>query len=177
MTDTKIKRPVPEAPNALRDWFTNGLRAEIEARGLPVIQGDEPAERGGIALHPIDVDAPKSFRRKNRAVFVVGIGESEGVPEVPLATLYPLQLRSLGNIFVLLIPDGTHGGVEAFVSTLEQGSYSFKYWGDDEAFFHEVADRLTPLATSTLIIENEFVPDLEEELWGGDENTSYLTGA
>ena len=105
MTATEIKRPVPEAPNALRDWFTSGLRAEIESRGLPVIEGDEPAERGGIALHPVDIDAPKSFRRKNRAVFVVGIGEGEGVPEVPLATLYPLQLRSLGNMFFLLIPD------------------------------------------------------------------------
>ena len=177
MTDTEIKRPVPEAPNALRDWFTSGLRAEIESRGLPVIEGDEPAERGGIALHPVDIEAPKSFRRKNRAVFVVGIGEGQGVPEIPLATLYPLQLRSLGNMFFLLIPDGTHGGVEAFISTLEQGSYSLKYWGDDAAFFHEVADRLTPLATSTLIIENEFVPDLEPELWGGDEVTQSITRA
>ncbi len=61
MTDTEIKRPVPEAPNALRDWFTSGLRAEIESRGLPVIEGDEPAERGGIALHPVDIDAPEEL--------------------------------------------------------------------------------------------------------------------
>ncbi len=67
--------------------------------------------------------------------------------------------------------------VEAYISTLEQGSYSLKYWGDDAAFFHEVADRLTPLATSTLIIENEFVPDLEPELWNGDEVTASITRA
>ena len=34
-----------------------------------------------------------------------------------------------------------------------------------------------PLATSQLIIENEFVPDLPEELWNGDEITASITRA
>ena len=34
-----------------------------------------------------------------------------------------------------------------------------------------------PLATSQLIIENDFVPDLPEELWNGDEITESITRA
>ncbi len=177
MTDT-MKRPADlAAPGALRDWFTDGLRAKLLEKGYPVVEGDQAAERGGIALHPIDVASPRSFRRRNRAVFVVGIGEGEDVPEVPLATLYPLQLRSLGNIFILVVRNGRNGFQEAFVSTLEQGSYSFVYHGEDDEYFERVVERLAPLATSNLIIENEFVADLEPELWDGDEITASITRA
>lgn len=177
MSDTSSSTDTQQAEFPLRDWFTNGLRSKLLEKGHPVVEGEQPAERGGIALHPVDVNAPKSFRRRNRAVFVVGIGEGTVVPEVPLATLYPLQLRSLGNIFILVVPEGHDGKPEAFVSTLEQGSYSFRYAGDDDEFFNRVADRLAPLATSTLIIENEFVTDLEPELWNGDEITASITRA
>jgi ribulose-5-phosphate 4-epimerase/fuculose-1-phosphate aldolase len=177
MTDTASALHISHAPGALRDWFTDGLRAKLLEKGYPVVEGDEPAERGGIALHPVDTAAPKSFRRRNRAVFVVGIGEDENAPEVPLATLYPLQLRALGNIFVLVVRNGHNGNLEAFVSTLEQGSYSFRFDGDEADFFDQVVERLAPLATSNLIIENEFVPDLEPELWDGDEITASITRA
>ena len=40
-----------------------------------------------------------------------------------------------------------------------------------------VIDRLVPLATSHLIIENDFVTDLEPELWNGDEVTASITRA
>ncbi|CAN5858557.1 class II aldolase/adducin family protein [soil metagenome] len=177
MADTLSSMKTSHAPGALRDWFTDGLRAKLIEKGYPVVEGDQPAERGGIALHPIDTSAPKSFRRRNRAVFVVAIGEGDQVPEVPLATLYPLQLRSLGNIFILVVPIGKNGQREAFVSTLEQGSYSFQYHGDDDEFFERVVERLAPLATSNLIIENEFVPDLEPDLWDGDQITASITRA
>ena len=35
-----------------------------------------------------------------------------------------------------------------------------------------VVERLIPLAESRLVIENEFVPDLPQELWQGDEHTA-----
>src|SRR5680860_1127074 len=113
MTETLDNSKTTHAPGELRDWFTDGLRAKLLEKGYPVVEGDQPAERGGIALHPSDTSAPKSFRRRNRAVFVVGIGEGNEVPEVPLATLYPLQLRSLGNIFILVVPIGKNGQREA----------------------------------------------------------------
>ena len=36
---------------------------------------------------------------------------------------------------------------------------------------HEIYERLAPLAKSKLVIDNEFRPDLEPELWDGDEIT------
>ncbi|MGD9712892.1 MAG: class II aldolase/adducin family protein [Thermomicrobiales bacterium] len=177
MTETMSTTDTAQSPTDLRDWFTDGLRSKLNEKGYPVVEGEQPAERGGIALHPVDTSAPRSFRRRNRAVFVVGIGQADDAPEVPLATLYPLQLRSLGNIFVLVVRNGYGGQREAFVSTLEQGSYSFRYNGDDGEFFERVVERLAPLATSNLIIENEFVPDLEPELWDGDEITASITRA
>ena len=177
MVDTAVGPNVSDAPGALRDWFTDGLRAKLNDKGYPVVEGEQPAERGGIALHPVDTEAPTSFRRRHRAVFVVGIGEGENPPEVPLATLYPLQLRALGNIFILVIRNGTNGMPEAFVSTLEQGAYSFKFEGDEDAYFEQVVERLAPLATSNLIIENIFQPDLEPDLWNGDEITASITRA
>lgn len=177
MTDTLAGPNVSNAPGALRDWFTDGLRSKLLQKEYPVVEGDEQAENGGIALHPVDVDAPTSFRRRNRAVFVVPIGEDENPPEVPLARLYPLQLRTLGNIFILVVRNGTGGVPEAFVSTLEQGSYSLKYPGNDEDFFELAVERLAPLATSSLIVENIYETDLEPELWDGDEVTASITRA
>ena len=49
--------------------------------------------------------------------------------------------------------------------------------GDDDTFLHAVAARLAPLAESTLVVDNIFTPDLEPELWGGDEQTAALRRA
>jgi hypothetical protein len=39
---------------------------------------------------------------------------------------------------------------------------------------HYIVDRITPLATSRLVIDNRFEHDLEPELWEGDELTESL---
>ena len=59
----------------------------------------------------------------------------------------------------------------------EQGNSGVKDEGDDDTFLHAVAARLAPLAESTLVVDNVFVPDLEPELWGGDEQTAALRRA
>jgi ribulose-5-phosphate 4-epimerase/fuculose-1-phosphate aldolase len=38
----------------------------------------------------------------------------------------------------------------------------------------DIVDRVTPLATSRLVIDNRFDPDLEPELWQGDDLTESL---
>ena len=43
--------------------------------------------------------------------------------------------------------------------------------GHEQSPLHE---RLEPLATSRLVIDNEWIPDLEPELWDGDEVTGAL---
>jgi ribulose-5-phosphate 4-epimerase/fuculose-1-phosphate aldolase len=54
---------------------------------------------------------------------------------------------------------------------MERGTYRIS---DDPA---EVFERLAPLAKSKLVIDNEFVPDLEPELWDGDEVTADVAAA
>jgi ribulose-5-phosphate 4-epimerase/fuculose-1-phosphate aldolase len=62
--------------------------------------------------------------------------------------------------------------------TLEQGTYAVHADdSDDDAFFERVLARLEPLATSRLVIGNEFVADLPPELWCGDTATAQITRA
>ena len=48
---------------------------------------------------------------------------------------------------------------------------------DDADFFKTVFSRVEPLATSRLVIGNDFVPDLPPELWDGDDITRQITRA
>jgi len=161
----------------LLTWFTTNLREKINAEGYRLIEPKEVTDEGGIVLHPIGPEGPKSFRRRNRAVFVVGLGEAESYPEEPLKTGYPLLLRTLANLFILIVHNGKKGSPEAYFFTLEQGTYAIPHEGDDADFFAKIVERLAPLATSSLIIENDFVPDLPEELWKGDDVTASITRA
>lgn len=171
------KPPAPGPDQALQSWFVERLRATINERGYRLVEETEQTDEGGIVLHPVGPQGPRSFRRRNRAVFVVGVGEADRYPEEPLKVGYPMLLRTLANLFIMVCEEGREGTPEAYFFTLEQGFYAIPYRGDDDAFFAEVVDRLAPLATSKLIIENDFVPDLPEELWQGDEVTRSITEA
>src|SRR4051812_31339642 len=161
----------------LLDWFAAGLHDRIKAEGYRLVEPGGKTDDGGIVLHAVGPEGPKSFRRRNRAVFVVGLGEAENYPEEPLKTGYPLLLRTLANLFLLIVHNGKKGSPEAYFFTLEQGTYAIPYEGSDDEFFGKIVERLAPLATSNLIIENDFVPDLPEELWKGDEITASITRA
>jgi hypothetical protein len=145
----------------------------------PLVETDGAGQAAsGIVLHPVDIDAPRSFRRKNQAVFVVGVGEADQAPADLLRTGYPLLLRTLGNIFILVTRRGANGGGPvAYFFTLEQGTYAIAHQGEDEAFFASVIERLAPLATSHLVIDNDFRFDLPESLWGGDAHTAAIARA
>jgi ribulose-5-phosphate 4-epimerase/fuculose-1-phosphate aldolase len=56
-------------------------------------------------------------------------------------------------------------------TTMERGTYQVS---EDAA---EIYERLAPLATSKLVIDNEWIPDLEPELWDGDEITADIGAA
>src|SRR4051794_35682876 len=161
----------------LLGWFVEHLRARIDERGYRMIAENEQTDEGGIVIYPVAPTGPKSFRRRNRAVFVVGIDDAATYPEEPLKTGYPMLLRTLANLFILICEKGKAGSPEAYFFTLEQGFYAIPYTGDADLFFDQIVDRLVPLATSQLIIENDFVTDLEPELWKGDEITASITRA
>ncbi|MDP9354915.1 MAG: class II aldolase/adducin family protein [Chloroflexota bacterium] len=181
-----IPRSAGDDRAELLEWFAGNLRERMLARGHRLVEPTAPgaaADRedgleDGVALHPVDVRSPRGYRRRSRAIFVVGLGVADEAPPRPLETGYPLLLRSLANLFVLVVRTGRHrAGPEAYFFTLEQGYFAVPYAGDDDSFFGAVLERVAPLATSRLVIGNEFCPDLPPELWEGDEQTAAIERA
>jgi ribulose-5-phosphate 4-epimerase/fuculose-1-phosphate aldolase len=64
----------------------------------------------------------------------------------------------------------------AWFTTMERGHYGV-HAETDAALAEAVAERLLPLASSKLVIDNEFRTDLEPELWDGDEVTEEIQQA
>jgi ribulose-5-phosphate 4-epimerase/fuculose-1-phosphate aldolase len=161
----------------LVEWFVAGVSARLSERGYPVIRLGErdatelPAD-ARVVLNAVPAEAPQSFRRRSKDIFVVGIAELAERPDDLLQAGYSLLVRSLSNVFIPMVRDGAHP--DARFITMEQGFHPFTHDGDDDAFFTQVVDRLVPLAESRLVIENEFVPDLPRELWDGDEHTASI---
>ena len=113
-----------------------------------------------------DADDPKAFRRSSRGTYSASFYELDEAPDDVLRTSYPNLVRTLANVVVLHVP-----GEGVWFTTMERGTYKIS---DDPA---EVFERLAPLAKSKLVIDNEFVPDLEPELWDGDEITADIGAA
>jgi hypothetical protein len=162
------------------DWFLDGVLRRLEARGHPVhrptgrdARGLDPDVR--VILNAVPADAPDSFRRRSKDIFVIGLAELPQRPDDMLQAGYSLLVRSLSNVFIPMVRD--RQGTDAHFITMEQGFHRFEHKGDDAAFFDAVVERLIPLAESRLVIENEFVPDLPAELWSGDEHTASITRA
>jgi ribulose-5-phosphate 4-epimerase/fuculose-1-phosphate aldolase len=85
------------------------------------------------------------------------------VPADVLKESYPMLVRTLANVVLLRVP-----GEGVWFTTMERGTYKVS---EDPA---EIYERLAPLATSKLVIDNEWLPDLEPELWDGDEITADI---
>ena len=164
----------------LVDWFLDGVTQRLEARGHPV---HRPGTRDAreldsdvrVILNAVHADAPDSFRRRSKDIFVVGLAELPQRPDDMLQAGYTLLVRSLSNVFIPMVRD--RQGTDAHFITMEQGFHRFEHVGDDGEFFDAMVERLIPLAESRLVIENEFVPDLPRELWAGDEHTASITRA
>ncbi|MCS7172980.1 MAG: class II aldolase/adducin family protein [Armatimonadetes bacterium] len=151
--------------------FAEGLRRTLEAHGHQYAE-----DRGRdlrLVFNFIDPERPRPYRRRAKATFVVSVAlGTPGVEDV-LRAAYPLLVRSLANLVIYLVPEGE--GWRTYFVTLEQGRY--EVGGEGEAYFERVYERLYPLATSQLVIDNEFHPDLPEELWEGDALTQKLSEA
>jgi len=124
-----------------------------------------------FVINLIDPEEPRPFRRRSRGTFVAAFGVVPAEPVDGLRETYPLLVRALANIALCYIPD-----VGVSFTTMERGYYVVK--GDtDELLARAVAERLLPLARSRLVIDNEFVRDLEHELWHGDVHTEQIAAA
>jgi len=119
-----------------------------------------------FVLNMFDPEDPKAFRRSSRGTYSAAFYELPEAPEDALKASYPMLVRTLSNVVLLHV-----AGQGVWFTTMEQGTY---HVGDDPG---EIYDRLAPLATSRLVIDNEWIPDLEPELWDGDEITVDIGAA
>jgi Class II Aldolase and Adducin N-terminal domain len=119
-----------------------------------------------FVLNMFDAAEPKAFRRASRGTYSAAFYELPETPDDVLKASYPMLVRTLSNVVLLRIP-----GEGVWFTTMERGTYHVS--DDPEAIY----ERLEPLATSRLVIDNEWVPDLEPELWDGDEITADIAAA
>src|SRR3954454_9398999 len=154
---------IGEPPSGATGRLLQALERALERNGA--VHGE--SEEANFVLNAIDRDAPKPFRRKSRGTFVAAVHERDSMPdqiEESLKLEYPMLVRALANIVLCYVP-----GQGVWFTTMERGHYLVPEDGDLDALASQVVDRLMPLATSRLVIDNEWRTDLEEELWEGDE--------
>jgi ribulose-5-phosphate 4-epimerase/fuculose-1-phosphate aldolase len=139
------------------------------ALGRSGLSETSEANAADLVINVVDADDPKPFRRRSRGTFVVGLYERESHS---LAEDYPMLVRALANIALCYVP-----GEGAWFTTMERGHYGDTAEAGEEALADAVVQRLLPLARSRLVIDNEFVTDLEPDLWRGDEVTEEIIAA
>ena len=147
--------------------FREALRAEWVRRGYELAEGADPS--AGCVFNFVNPDDPKPFRRRQRSTYVIAV---QTVPDPPADVLrhqYPMLVRALANLAMLVVP-----GDACYFVTPEQGVYAVPDPGDLAVWARALVERIEPLATSRLVIDNRFDTDLDPELWDGDELTEEL---
>lgn len=151
-------------------WFLEGLERAMAAHSHRLVPDAGPGT--GVVFHLLDPERPRPFRRRSSATFVVAVAEVRSAPGDVLRAAYPLLIRALANLLIYVV--NTDDAFQVHMVTLEQGTYRIDAGGGDGEFFDRVYQRVAPLATARLIIDNRFLPDLPPALWGGDEGTRAL---
>ncbi len=151
-------------------WFASGIRKALEGAGHTFTP--EP-HQASLVVNFLDAGHPRPFRRKAQAVFVVGVTEVEPPFGGPMEKGYPVLVRSLSNLLIGLVREGEALPTAHFV-TPEQGHGVVSGKETPADFFRRTYDRIRPIATSRLVLDNVFEPDLPEELWTGDDKTETL---
>ncbi|MDN9012009.1 class II aldolase/adducin family protein [Brevibacillus laterosporus] len=155
-------------------WFADGINRELVAERYQYCE--ESADNIRIIFNFVDQDNMKPYRRKAQATFCAAVIETNKVPDDIIKEAYPILIRTLSNLLIYIIR--SQETLEAYFITLERGCYSVPYTDtNDELFFSRVKERLIPIASSRLVINNEFHCDLPEELWNGDEKSAQLIEA
>jgi ribulose-5-phosphate 4-epimerase/fuculose-1-phosphate aldolase len=152
--------------------LTIELARALEASGFEIAEESKDAS---LVLNLIDPARPRPFRRGSRGTFVAALyvqDEPAADVEDGLRQMYPLLVRALANTILCYVP-----GSGVFFTTMERGHYAVRANDGHRALAEAVVQRLEPLARAHLVIDNEFRPDLEPELWDGDEQTRQIAAA
>jgi len=151
--------------------LNGALSMDAIAEGTP----PDPREQVRLVFNLCDLDRPRPIRRSGQGTFVVTIVEGADDEREIMKAAYPVLVRSLSNM--VIYNTRVDGVLESHFITIEQGHYTVWHTGDEEQFFARVFARIQPLACSHLVINNEFVPDLPDDLWDGDETTRQISWA
>ena len=131
-------------------------------------------EAAELVFHAVDLEHPRPYRRRAKAVFVVGVVEGPMVGEEALIKTYPVLIRSLAN---LLIYGGVGEPPWVVITTPELGCATLTGKSDDASWYRSLYYRIAPLATSHLVIDNIFDEDLPAELERGTPVTDQIRRA
>jgi len=166
-----------EAQSERQRWFGDGLIKEMTRLGHSYVGND--VTNAKLIINLTSIASPIPFRRKakSKTTYVVCVVEATEEPESYIKAAYPIMVRSLSNLAIYLVT--REGRTDAHFVTMEQGHYTVEQTPGraDADYFREVFERLQPLATAHLVIDNVYVPDLPEPMWAGDELTRRVTWA
>jgi hypothetical protein len=149
--------------------FADELGRALERAGFERTENGEGEV--DLVINIADYETARPYRRKSKGTYVAALHELDETPESledGLAASYPMLVRALANIVLAITP-----GPAVRFTTMERGNYVVEA-GTNAELADRVVERLKPLALSRLVIDNEFRPDLEPELWDGDELTTEL---
>src|SRR5207247_9855636 len=125
---------------------------------------DPDGEDLRLVVNFIDAERPKPYRRRAKAVFVLSVAVTSERPDNVLRQAYPLLVRSLANLCLYLVR--TQETVHTYFVNVEQGYYPIPdLTGQD--YFDYLYERVHPLASSQLVIDNEVHSDIDSGLWNG----------
>jgi hypothetical protein len=169
-------------------WYAAHLQATLERQGHiyranAIALGDTQADRANAEAQPpvrlvlnlCEIDQPRPVRRRGQGTFVATIVEGADDERAIMKAAYPALVRSLSNM--LIYNTRVHGVLESHFITIEQGHYVVRHTGDEQDFFERIFERIQPLASSHLVINNEFAPGLPDALRHGDEQTRQISWA
>jgi ribulose-5-phosphate 4-epimerase/fuculose-1-phosphate aldolase len=178
-----------ETSSAFVNWYAQRLRDVMTGQGhvhrqlngalvmdaIPEGAPADPRDQVRLVLNLGDVDRVRPIRRSGQGTFVVTIVEGADDERAIMKAAYPVLVRSLSNM--VIYNTRVDGVLESHFITIEQGHYTVRHTDTEERFFQRVFARIQPLACSHLVINNEFTPDLPDDLWQGDETTHQISWA
>lgn len=148
-----------------------GLQGAMRAHGHTVCPPQE--QDVNVVFYRVDAQNPSPFPRKHRATFAVGITRMASEAAHVLEHAYPLLIRSISNsLITVLEADPEH----PWIVTPELGCYQVQA-GSGGDLYEALYQHLAPMATSHLVIDNVFVPNLPEALCSGTAQTEELRWA
>jgi len=162
---------VGEAKTESVRWFVEGIHQQMQNRGHEYHETAQ--DDTGLIFNLVDTENARPFRRKSQSVFIVSILEGKAPNGHILETAYPHLLKNISNLLIYHIKNGP--GLKSYFVTPEQG-YPHVVLNDGKVdeYFENAYKRIAPLACSRFVINNEFLPDLPDELAEGTQKTRQL---